>query len=87
MESCDVAAAAGVEVDRDGLMKTLALVQREHRHHKPSMLVDFQALRRTEIDALNGAVVALGAAHGVATPRTQTLLALVHAREAEYSEQ
>ncbi|NBR03563.1 MAG: hypothetical protein EBT94_10625 [Alphaproteobacteria bacterium] len=36
---------------------------------------------------VNGAVVALGAAHGVATPRTQTLLALVHAREAEYSEQ
>ena len=86
MESCDVAAAVGIEVDRDGLMKTLDVVQREHRHHKPSMLVDFQALRRTEIDALNGAVVALGAAHGVATPRNQTLLALVHAREAEYSQ-
>jgi 2-dehydropantoate 2-reductase len=85
MESCDVAAAVGIEVDRDGLMKTLDVVQREHRHHKPSMLVDFQALRRTEIDALNGAVVALGAAHGVATPRNQTLLALVHACEAEYS--
>lgn len=84
MESCDVAAAVGVEVDRDGLMKTLELVRREHRDHKPSMLVDFLAARRTEIDALNGAVVALGAAHGVATPRNQTLLALVHAREADY---
>ena len=83
-ESCDVAAAVGVEVDRDGLMKTLELVRREHRDHKPSMLVDFLAARRTEIDALNGAVVALGAAHGVATPRNQTLLALVHAREADY---
>ena len=85
MESCDVAAAVGVEVDRDGLMKTLELVRREHRDHKPSMLVDFLAARRTEIDALNGAVVALGAAHGVATPRNQTLLALVHAREADYA--
>jgi len=84
MESCDVAAAIGVEVDRDGLMKTLELVRREHRDHKPSMLVDFLAARQTEIDSLNGAVVALGAAHGVATPRNQTLLALVHAREAEY---
>lgn len=84
MESCDVAAAVGVEVDRDGLMKTLELVRREHRDHKPSMLVDFLAARRTEIGSLNGAVVALGATHGVATPRNQTLLALVHAREADY---
>ncbi|MEC9141271.1 MAG: 2-dehydropantoate 2-reductase, partial [Pseudomonadota bacterium] len=45
MESCDVAAAIGIEVDRDGLLKTLELVQREHRHHKPSMLVDFLAGR------------------------------------------
>ena len=86
MESCDVAAALGVEVDRDGLMKTLQHVRREHRHHKPSMLVDFLASRPTEIDSLNGVVVALGAAQGVATPRNQTLLALVHAREARYSE-
>jgi 2-dehydropantoate 2-reductase len=85
MESCDVAAAAGVEVDREGLMKTLDFVRREHRYHKPSMLVDLMASRQTEIDSLNGAVVALGAAHGVATPRNQTLLALVHAREAGYS--
>ena len=86
MESCDVAAAVRVEVDRDGLMKTLEMVRREHRDHKPSMLVDFLAARRTEIDALNGAVVALGAAHGVATPRNQTLLALVHACEASCSQ-
>jgi len=86
MESSDVAAAVGVEVDRDALMKTLDLVQREHRTHKPSMLVDFHASRRTEIDSLNGAVVDLGALHGVATPRNQTLLALVHAREAQYSQ-
>ena len=84
MESCDVAAAVGVEVDRGGLMKTLELVQREHRHHKPSMLVDFLAGRPTEIDSLNGAVAALGDSHGVPTPRIQTLLALVRACEAQY---
>ena len=84
MESCDVAAAIGIEVDREGLLKTLELVQREHRHHKPSMLVDFLAGRPTEIDSLNGAVAALGDKHGVPTPRIQTLLALVRAREAQY---
>lgn len=84
MESCDVAAAIGVAVDRDGLLKTLELVQREHRHHKPSMLVDFLAGRPTEIESLNGAVAALGRKNGVPTPRIQTLLALVRAHESQY---
>ena len=84
MESCDVAAAIGIEADRDGLLETLELVQREHRHHKPSMLVDFLAGRRTEIESLNGAVAALGGVHGVPTPRIQTLLALVRAHESQY---
>ena len=83
MESCDVAAATGIEVDREGLLKTLDLVQCEHRHHKPSMLVDVLAKRRTEIESLNGAVVALGNRFGIATPRNQTLLALVRSREAD----
>ncbi|MEK9855185.1 MAG: 2-dehydropantoate 2-reductase, partial [Rhodobiaceae bacterium] len=42
MECCDVAAAVGVEVDRDGVHRTLDMVHREHREHVPSMLVDFR---------------------------------------------
>jgi len=84
MECCDVAAAVGVEVDRDGVHRTLDMVHREHRGHVPSMLVDFRNRQPTEIASLNGAVVALGARHGVPTPRNETLLALVRAREAQY---
>ena len=84
MEGCDVAAAVGVEVDRDGVRRTLDMVHREHRGHVPSMLVDFRNRQPTEIASLNGAVVALGARHGVPTPRNETLLALVRAREAQY---
>ena len=84
MEGCDVAAAVGVEVDRDGVRRTLDMVHREHREHVPSMLVDFRNRQPTEIGSLNGAVVALGARHGVLTPRNETLLALVRAREAQY---
>ena len=84
MECCDVAAAVGVEVDRHGVHRTLAMVHREHRDHVPSMLVDFRNRKPTEIASLNGAVVALGARHGVPTPRNETLLALVRAREAQY---
>ncbi len=84
MEGCDVAAAHGVEVDRDGVHRTLEMVHREHREHVPSMRVDFRNRQPTEIASLNGAVVALGARHGVPTPRNETLLALVRAREAQY---
>ena len=84
MECCDVAAAVGVEVDRDSVHRTLDMVHREHREHVPSMLVDFRNRQPTEIASLNGAVVALGARHGVPTPRNETLLALVRAREAQY---
>ena len=84
MEGCDVADAVGVEVDRDGVHRTLAMVHCEHRGHVPSMLVDFRNRQPTEIASLNGAVVALGARHGVPTPRNETLLALVRAREAQY---
>ena len=84
MEGCDVADAVGVEVDRDGVHRTLEMVHREHRGHVPSMLVDFRNRQPTEIASLNGAVVALGARHGVPTPRNETLLALVRAREAQY---
>ncbi len=50
-------------------------------HHRPSMLQDLERGRRTEIDAINGAVWARGAAHGILTPVNELLTRLVHARE------
>ncbi len=50
-------------------------------HHRSSMLQDFERRRRTEIDAINGAVWARGAAHGIPTPVNELLTRLVHARE------
>ena len=46
------------------------------------MLQDIRAGRRTEIDAITGAVVALAARHGVAAPVNESLLTLVRALEA-----
>lgn len=45
--------------------------------HRPSMLQDLEAGRRTEIDAINGEVVRRGARHGIATPVNATLMNLV----------
>lgn len=50
--------------------------------HYASMRADLQRGRRTEIDALNGALVRLGERHGLATPTNRVLTWLVTAREA-----
>jgi len=49
--------------------------------HYASMRADFINRRRTEIDALNGAVVRFGAAHTIACPVNTLLTRLVHAKE------
>jgi 2-dehydropantoate 2-reductase len=48
--------------------------------HRSSMLQDLERGRPTEIDAINGHVVARGAALGVATPVNATLARLIRAR-------
>ena len=50
-------------------------------NHEPSMLQDIRAGKRTEIDALNGAVVQLGQQHGVATPTNTTLTRMIQFME------
>ena len=49
--------------------------------HYASMREDFQRRRRTEIDALNGAIIRYGQAHGVPCPTNTMLTRLVRARE------
>ncbi len=51
-------------------------------HHRPSMLQDLEAGRRTEIDAINGEIVRRGAARGIATPVNETVARLVILRGA-----
>lgn len=49
--------------------------------HRPSMLLDREAGRRTEIDYINGKIVEYGSMTGVATPFNAALVALVKAAE------
>lgn len=46
--------------------------------HRSSMLQDLERGRRTEIDAINGAVWRRGAARGIDTPVNETLTRLIH---------
>lgn len=50
--------------------------------HHASMLQDIKRKRRTEIDALNGAVVMLGEANGIDTPVNRTIVSVLKAKEA-----
>ncbi len=50
-------------------------------HHRPSMLVDLENGRPTEIDQLNGRIVYYGRKHCVPTPLNQSMTALVHILE------
>ena len=57
----------------------LAQVLQGYGDAKPSMLQDFERGRGTEIDYLNGHVVALGRQLGIPTPANAALVETVHA--------
>lgn len=50
-----------------------------------SMTVDLAGHRKTEIDQVNGAIVAAGRRHGIATPYNEALLRLVRAKERAFT--
>jgi 2-dehydropantoate 2-reductase len=50
--------------------------------NRPSLLQDVIKGRRTEVDALNGAIVRHGTTLGIATPMNAALIETLHAIEA-----
>ena len=72
-----VALAKGARVDVEGCIDTVRQAITKHAGHQPSMLQDVLAGRRTEIEGINGAVVAAAKEVNVPVIRTETLLALV----------
>lgn len=58
----------------------------DHADHEASMLQDVKAGRRTEVDAINGAIVEAAEAKGLAAPVTRTLWHLVKLEEAKLAE-
>ena len=76
-EAVATAHAAGVAVDRDHIFERIENALAHHKDHEPSMLQDMRAGRRTEIDAINGALVSIGEAHGVSVPVNRTLVNLI----------
>lgn len=79
-----VARAKGINVHGDPVQSTLA-VCRLTASNTSSMLQDVLQKRITEVDAINGAVVAEGERLGVATPVNEELVRQVKELEAHYA--
>lgn len=75
-----VVAAEGISLPDPGARESI-LGHAVGRMNKPSMLQHVEQGRRTEIDALNGALLGYGERHGIACPVNRTIVQLVKAIE------
>ena len=82
-EGVAVANASGIKIDAKPIHDLTEVSVTDHANHEASMLQDVKAGRRTEVDAINGAIVEAGRAAGVAAPVTETLWRLVKLEEAK----
>jgi 2-dehydropantoate 2-reductase len=81
-----VANAKGIALDADEAIARNVAVYETSLDHRPSMLDDVLAGRRTEIDSLCGAVVREGQGLGVPVPVSATLWRLIRAIEQRYED-
>jgi 2-dehydropantoate 2-reductase len=80
-ECLQVAQASGIPLPEEATQKRVREVARRTASNRSSMLMDMLARRRSEVDAINGAVVRRGVELGVPVPVNQTLTRLIHALE------
>lgn len=82
-EGVAAAHANGVMVDSQPIYDLTEVSMTDHADHEPSMLQDLNAGRRTEVDAINGAIVQAARKAGVSAPVLETLWHLVKLEEAK----
>ena len=70
-----VARASGTTLDTDVVEQTLALVDNAAPHIKPSMQLDVEAGRRSEVDSMIGVICRKGRELGVPTPLADVVYA------------
>jgi 2-dehydropantoate 2-reductase len=79
-----VANRKGVQASETAVLATIDSALRDHGNHLPSMLQDIRAGRKTEIEAINGAVVREASLLGIAVPTTLSMYRLVKILEQQH---
>ncbi len=79
LEGARAAEASGIALGRGDPFDKVLEVARMTARNRSSMLQDVERGKRTEIDAINGALAAAGEAHGVDMPVNRALWSLVRA--------
>ncbi|MHA2225012.1 MAG: ketopantoate reductase family protein [Candidatus Hodarchaeales archaeon] len=82
-EGIAVTSAIGVSFDPDFHDICMGYLSKGG-HHKPSMLIDIEHKRLTEITYLNGKIVELGKQHNIPVPFNEATVAYMHALESKY---
>lgn len=83
-ETVMVAQAQDLEIDLAERMQAIHATLDRAGSGKASMLQDVLAGRKTEVETVNGAVVAAGTEHSLAVPLNKAMVALVHGLERSY---
>ncbi|MBA7549153.1 hypothetical protein ES705_41626 [subsurface metagenome] len=82
-EGLAVAKADGYDFGEDALDRFTSYLEKGGAH-KPSMLVDVENKRRTEVDFMSGAIVSYGKRYGIQTPVNDVLTKLLKSSENTY---
>jgi 2-dehydropantoate 2-reductase len=80
-EVASVARVMGITINLEAVFETIDYACEHHGEHMPSMLQDLLAGKRTEIDALNGAIVKYAKEHGINVPLNTQLAGLIRMAE------
>lgn len=83
-EAAAVARAEGYEITDEEATRLAIRIARRTRDNKASMLQDVERRRRTEIDAITGAILRAADRHGLPVPVNRTAHALVDGLEWSY---
>jgi 2-dehydropantoate 2-reductase len=83
LEGTAAANASGIAIDAQPILDLTQVSVTDHADHEASMLQDVKAGRRTEVDAINGAIVRAACEAGVEVPVTETLWRLVKLEDAK----
>jgi len=80
-----IARAQSITIDMADVTSAIEEVARQTGANRSSMLMDVAQQQRTEIDAINGAIVLEGVRLGIPTPINDLMTTLIRARESTFT--